>query len=81
VVELAVIVELRERELSEWENTLVVRGHGMVEAEWALRRAHMECDVIRDWAGVIQPDNRARVRASIVSQWHSLEFDQVLSGC
>jgi hypothetical protein len=44
-----VIVELREqllapeRELDEWENTLLTRENGMVEAEHFPRRARMEC--------------------------------------
>jgi hypothetical protein len=50
VIELAVIVELREhllaqeRELVEQENARLTREHGMVEAKRVLRRDRMECD-------------------------------------
>jgi hypothetical protein len=53
VVKPAVIVKLREY-LLVWENALVAREHGMVEAEHALGRARMECDAIHDRAGGIQ---------------------------
>jgi hypothetical protein len=54
VIEPTVIIELREqlldreRELDEWENTLLTREHGVVETERTLRRARMECDTVHD---------------------------------
>jgi hypothetical protein len=43
VVKPVVIVELRERELDEWEYALVAREHGLVETVGALGRVCMEC--------------------------------------
>jgi hypothetical protein len=57
VSEPAVVVELweqllvRERRLDEWENTLLAREHGVVEAERVLGRARMECDANHDCPG------------------------------
>jgi hypothetical protein len=48
VIKPAVVVELpeqllvQERELDKWENALLAREHGMVEAEHALGRVRME---------------------------------------
>jgi hypothetical protein len=50
----AVVVELweqplvQERGLDEWEDALLAREHGIVEATRALRRARVECDIVFD---------------------------------
>jgi hypothetical protein len=60
VIEPVVVVELwerllvRERELDEWENALLAREQGVVEAEHALRKARMECNAIHERAWAIQ---------------------------
>jgi hypothetical protein len=80
------IVELREqlleweRKLEERENALVARENDMVAAKHALGRAHMQCDVDHDRVKAVLLDYQARLRASTISQWRSLEFDRVLSG-
>jgi hypothetical protein len=54
VIEEAVIIELWEqlldweRELDLWEDALLTREHGVVEANHALERARMECDAAHD---------------------------------
>jgi hypothetical protein len=80
VVELREQLLVRERGLDEREDTLLAREHGVVEAECALGRACMECDVIHDQDTTILEDYQVRVSASTTSRWHSLEFDRVLSG-
>jgi hypothetical protein len=80
VVELWEQLLVRERRLDEWENALLAREHGMVEARRVLGRARMECDANHDQAMTVREDYRARVRASIAGRHHSLEFDRVLSG-
>jgi hypothetical protein len=86
VSELAVVMELQEqllaqeRGLDERENTILAREHGVVEAERSLRRANVECDAVHDLATTVWEDYRAWMHASTTSWWHSLEFDQVLSG-
>jgi hypothetical protein len=74
VIKPAVVVELpeqllvQERELDKWENALLAREHGVVEAERALGRVRMECNAVNDQAGAIQQDYRGRVHASTTSQ-------------
>jgi hypothetical protein len=60
VSEPAMVVELREqplvqeRGLDEREDSLLVREHGVVEAECALRRARVECDAVHDQGTTIR---------------------------
>jgi hypothetical protein len=66
--------------MDEWENTLMARENGVVEAKHALGRTHMECDATHDWAGAVLQFYRAKLRASRASRPCSLEFDWVLGG-
>jgi hypothetical protein len=81
------IAELREqlltweRELSERESALLARERGVVEGERALGRAHMECDATHDQVASVRGDYLSRLCTFTTGWRHSLEFDQVLSGC
>jgi hypothetical protein len=50
VVELQEQLLIRERELASQENALITRENNLVSTKRALGRAHMECNVGRDWA-------------------------------
>jgi hypothetical protein len=78
VVELQGQLLVWERDPTRWEDTLMAREDDLASAERALGKAHMECDVERDWAEVVQQDNRARLRASTTGHRGSLDFDHVL---
>jgi hypothetical protein len=81
-----VIAELREqllaweRELSEWESTLLARERGVVEGECALGQARMEYDAIHDQVVSVRGDYLSRLCTFTAGRRRSLEFDQVLSG-
>jgi ubiquitin C-terminal hydrolase len=68
VVELREQLLVRERGLDEWEDALLAKEHGVVEAKRALRRARMECDVVHDQDTTILEDYQVRVSASTASR-------------
>jgi hypothetical protein len=81
VTEPEVIVELweqllaQERELPEWESTLLAREHSVVEGEHALGRARMEYDAIHDQITSVRGDYLSPLRAFTTGLRCSLKFD------